>query len=307
MDLDLTCVESFVALAHDLHFGHSAAELHLSRSGLTKRLQKLEAQLGVLLVNRPPGGAVSLTLAGERFAPHANVLLVEAAKARDAARGDSFPDYRLGLPGQLRDHPELIFLPAIAAAVRQKAPGATVHCFGIPYPNVVSALLAGTVDVMWDISTAHHPAIDAIPLREFERIGILSAKHELATTSEVPVEQFAEQPMIFGRGVPQHWMARFYLDDVRPAANATLIAMDGRDSSDVKASLALDTGVTVAPAYVAQSLGPYLKSVKLTGVPLVPSFASRRKDDHRAAVTHLVDALQAVVWTGERIRQPSTS
>ena len=163
------------------------------------------------------------------------------------------------------------------------------------FPEVVSALLVGTVDVMWDVSTADHPAIEAIPLRTFERIGVLSARHPLATRLVVPVEEFAEEPMIFGKNVPQQWMARSYLDDVRPAAHATLVGMDGNNSTDVKGSLALCSGVTVVPAFMAQSIGPHLKSVRLTGVPLVTSFACRRKGDNRLSVVSIVHALQAVV------------
>ena len=85
MELDLTCVESFIALANTLHFGRSAALLHLTPSALTKRINKLEIQLGVLLLNRSPSGVVALTLAGERFAPHAHTLLAEARSARRAA------------------------------------------------------------------------------------------------------------------------------------------------------------------------------------------------------------------------------
>jgi DNA-binding transcriptional LysR family regulator len=295
MELDLACVDSFVAVAAALHFGRAAAQLHLTTSALTKRIQKLETQLGVQLIDRGPAGTVSLTGAGDRFSPHALTLLEEARVARLAARNSPAPtDYRLGLPGQLQDHPELVRLPSIAAAVRRANPSAVIHCYGIPFPFVLRALLDGTIDVMWDVSTTDHPRVESIPLQPFERVGVVSIDHPLAEADEVPVEEFAQLPMLFGRGVPEHWMARFYLGDVRPVERAQLVAINGGNSTDVKANLAIKLGVTTAPVAMAQSLGSLLTTVKLAGVPLVPSFATRKRGDDRESVLGLINALESI-------------
>ena len=295
MELDLVCVDSFVAVAAARHFGRAAAQLHLTTSALTKRIQKLETQLGVQLVDRGPAGTVSLTAAGDRFSPHALALLEEARVARLAARNDpAATEYRLGLPGQLQDHPELVRLPSIAAAIRRVHPGAVIHCYGVPFPFVLTALLDGTIDVMWDVSTADHPQVESIPLQPFERVGVVSVDHPFAEANEISVEEFAEQPMLFGRGVPERWMARFYLGDVRPVERARLVPINGGNSSDVRANLAIKLGVTTAPAAMAQSVGPLLAAVKLVGVPLVPSFATRKRGDDRESVIGLVNALESI-------------
>ena len=268
MELDLTCVDSYLALATLLHFGRAAAALHLSPSALTKRIQRLESQLGVRLVDRSPGGFVSLTDAGERFAPRARALLDDAREARRAAQDAPPPiEYRLGLPGQLQDHPELARLATVAAVIRRETPEAVVHCFGIPFPFVLTALLNGTIDVMWDVSTTNHPLVESLPLAPFERVGIVSIDHPFAEADEIPVVEFAKQPMLFGRGVPDPWMARFYLDDIRPVDRANLVAIDGSNSTEVKSRVASKSGVTVAPAIMARSIGPLLASVRDTTPP----------------------------------------
>jgi DNA-binding transcriptional LysR family regulator len=295
VELDLTSVDSFIAVAATLHFGQAAIRLHITASALTKRIQKLERQLGVRLFERGPTGTASLTPAGRRFSPHADALLQKARAARMAARGAPMPlEYRLGLPGQLHDHPELARLPAVAAKIREEHPFAIIHCYGVPFPFVLAALLNGTVDVMWDVSTTNHPRIESIPLHPFERIGVVSIDHAFAGESEIDVGEFAKQPMLYGRGVPQPWMARFYLDDVRPMAEARLVPTDGVNSTEVKASIGVDHGVTVAPAFMARALGPKLTSVKLIDVPPVASFATRRRSDDRASVLTLIDALESV-------------
>lgn len=295
MDLDLNCVETFIVLARDLHFGQAAQELHLTPSAVSKRIQKLEQELGIRLVNRGPAGFISLTAAGTRFHPHALSLLDIAEAARSAARhAEARTHFRLGMPGHLHDHPERIYLPALAQALRREVPGSTLHCYGVPFPAVVSSLLDGLIDVMWDVSDGNHPEIETMPLRSFDRIGVVQLNHPFADAEEVPVQEFAEQPMIFGVGVPSAWMGRFYLDDIRDVSDANLIAMQGKNSTDVKVALSRTMGVTVAPAFMANDLGPGLTRVKLRGVPPTPSFASRRRNDDRESVLRLIHGLQGL-------------
>jgi DNA-binding transcriptional LysR family regulator len=295
VDLDLTCVETFIVLTEELHFAQAARVLHLTPSALSKRVQRLERQLGVRLVNRGTEGFVSLTAAGTRFTPHARALLQSADDARSAARRPrALLEFRLGMPGQVTDHPERIYLFAVAQALRREVPGAKLRCYGIPFPFVVSALLDKTVDVMWDVSSANHPEIETVPLRSFDRIGVVPIEHPFADAEEVSVQEFAQQPMIYGVGVPSAWMGRFYLDDVRPVSDAQLVAMTGRNSTDVRGVLAMRSGVTVAPAFMVSDVGPGLTTVRLAGVPPTPSFASRRIHDDRESVLRLIHVLQGL-------------
>jgi hypothetical protein len=86
MDLDLMNVHSFVVLIEERHFGRAARRLYVTPSALTKRVQRLERQVGMLLVDRTSGGIAKITPAGERLAQHAPDLLAAAAAAIDAAK-----------------------------------------------------------------------------------------------------------------------------------------------------------------------------------------------------------------------------
>ena len=81
MDLDLSCVASFLVLLREGSYGRAAAVLHLSQSALSKRIQRLERQLGVALVVRDAAGVTGTTPAGARFAEHAPALLAAARAA----------------------------------------------------------------------------------------------------------------------------------------------------------------------------------------------------------------------------------
>ncbi|GII61016.1 hypothetical protein Skr01_11010 [Sphaerisporangium krabiense] len=86
MDLDLGLVADFLVLVQERHYGRAAVRLHLTSSALTKRVRRLERQLGVALVERDPAGVLAVTSAGRRFAAAAVPLIAQAGAARDSAR-----------------------------------------------------------------------------------------------------------------------------------------------------------------------------------------------------------------------------
>ena len=104
-ELDLECVASFLILCEEGHFGRASSRLHLTSSALTKRVQRLEYQIGAQLVERGPSGTSALTSVGWQFLPHAKALLDLARMAKDAARTAAHvpakENVRIGVPGVL--------------------------------------------------------------------------------------------------------------------------------------------------------------------------------------------------------------
>jgi|GEM_PF-3123641 len=63
-----TLVASFLMLIEEENFGRAAARLHITAPTMTKRIQRLEQQLGVNLLERSARGVLGVTGAGRRFA-----------------------------------------------------------------------------------------------------------------------------------------------------------------------------------------------------------------------------------------------
>ncbi|WP_432542590.1 LysR family transcriptional regulator [Kineococcus sp. SYSU DK002] len=86
MDVDTGLLRALVVLADDPHFGRAATRLGLTQQALSKRIRRLEGELGVLLVDRGDRRRIRLTAAGQDALPAAREVLA-AVERLDPARG----------------------------------------------------------------------------------------------------------------------------------------------------------------------------------------------------------------------------
>lgn len=94
MDLDLGCVADFLVLLEEGSYRRAAGRLHLSTSALSRRMKRLEHQVGVPLLVRGPIGTSGATTAGLAFAEGAGPLLQVAHEARASACRRAFGSTR---------------------------------------------------------------------------------------------------------------------------------------------------------------------------------------------------------------------
>ena len=83
--MELRQLRYFVTLAEELHFGRAAAREHIVQSALSQQLQRLERELGVLLLERTTHH-VQLSAAGAVFLIDARQILAHVERAAAAAQ-----------------------------------------------------------------------------------------------------------------------------------------------------------------------------------------------------------------------------
>ncbi|MBF6168909.1 LysR family transcriptional regulator [Streptomyces gardneri] len=209
VDLDLAALRAFVAVVEQEQFGHAAAVLGISQQAVSKRIAKLESQLGAELFDRGHGSSVP-TGAGARLLPYARSLLAGAEEAVRAVRAQVRP-LRVAVLGKraaatelmefyLARHPrcdtEIVISNAITTSREALRSG------------LVDAALAraygGPVTLPGDIVAA--PAY-------LEPLYLLVGKdHPLAGRSTIALREIAGHPVwVPGAATPSEW-ADFYRD-----------------------------------------------------------------------------------------------
>ena len=296
MDLDLSCVTSFLVLLEERHFGRAAQRLHISSSALTKRVQRLERQLGVVLVQRYRAEGVTATEAGRRFAGPARQLIASAHRAHDAARGlpaDPRRQVVLGIPAGPRHFLRQLGLGEVVESMRDGFPGVHVVCRQVGFTDLTSSLLDREIDVLWTATAVrHHGVISACTPITTGRVGLLPPHHDYVALAAIDGETFAELPLLYNPFVPPEWMSLFYLGDIRPRREAQLVSVNPHDSASVIRAAATHKVASVTPQLFGALASPHLTEIPLTGVPDLIFHVAQRRQDRRGAVHGLMDLLQ---------------
>ncbi|URM97456.1 LysR substrate-binding domain-containing protein [Actinomadura madurae] len=297
MKFDLRHLESFVAVAEELHFGRAAARLHLAQPALSQQILRLEAALGVDLLVRERR-RTALSDVGRLFLVEARRTLEQARVAESVAERA-----RRGEVGRLRVgyHPTAssqLFLTALSAFERA-VPDVELSLRELPMGVLGEPLYDDTVDVAF-LSTFGE--IDcgpgALRMRTLSSERFLLAAptgHALSTRDDVALRDVEGETLVMlGRDVCAFWH-----DD--------LLAMCGRGGytpKSVRYAGELGTQLTL----VAAGLGVALvqetsRMVRTDGIDYVPvrdadqpviSAAIWRANDSSPALARFLDLLPEV-------------
>jgi DNA-binding transcriptional LysR family regulator len=183
VELDLGAVRAFVAVAEDRYFGEAASRLEVSQQAISKRIAKLESDLGVTLLSRTRGGAEP-TEDGKEFLKHAWALIGLADQAVERLHGRRRP-LRVDVLGTQLATMELIraFHKDHDVELELVTPGLGAER---------SSLLPESVDAAFArATTVSDPAIRRIPAYLEPAHLLISRRHPLAGRRQVKMAELA--------------------------------------------------------------------------------------------------------------------
>jgi DNA-binding transcriptional LysR family regulator len=199
--IDLRRLRAFVAIAEEGHVTRAAERLGMQQPPLTRLLRGLEAELGVLLMQRLPRG-VRPTDAGRALLDEARIVLARAEGIADVvqrvARGEQ-GRLAVGFTSSAAHHP---FVSTVLREFRETLPDVDIVLDEAGTGELVDALLHERLDAAFVRSAVQGTAgLLADTVLEEPMVVALPRGHAFATGSEAPLSlrRLAGEPFVLYR------------------------------------------------------------------------------------------------------------
>lgn len=162
MIVNLTSLETYLAIVDSGNLVRAAERLHVSQSTVTTRLQALERDIGAQLVTRQKSG-VELTEAGRRFRHHAEVMIELWGQAtQDVALPDS-----IEVVASIGCHPDLWHGPGreLFDAIGAEHPNAALTVLPGDQTEIERLLRGGLIDIAltYEVAVQQNQTVRSLP------------------------------------------------------------------------------------------------------------------------------------------------
>ncbi len=191
--VDVESLRYLLTLAEELHFGRSARRHYLDPGHFSRRVQRLERDVGARLVDRT-SRRVALTPAGERVVAHARAVLAALDRLPEVATGREADDgvLRVGVLGfGAADR-----WPLLRDAVTAATPGVCLLFEDLDMDDQYDAVRRGDLDVGL---VQHLGGVDGLDFRIVLRtpsVVVVPAASPLADADRLTRADVADQPWL---------------------------------------------------------------------------------------------------------------
>lgn len=190
--MDVRSLKFFIEVAREGNIGRAAAGLHLSSRTVTRQIQTLEEDMGVVLFSRSSAG-VELTPAGETLLRHAHQIIASMDMAADHVRGIGQGRLNVGAYGTALFN----IIPEIQQAFNRKYPGIEIVLHTMPLQQQLEALRQGRILIAFDRFITAAPDLQVELVAEEPHAVALPRGHQLANNrTAIHLSDFRGQPII---------------------------------------------------------------------------------------------------------------
>jgi LysR family cys regulon transcriptional activator len=229
-----------------LNLTQAAKRLFTSQPGVSKQIRELENELGVEIFVRRGKRLVALTEPGRMAVQIIEELLQQTENLKQIAR--EFQDKAAGTLAIATTHTQARYaLPTVVRQFKRRYP--KVHLTlkqGNP-PQLAEMVLAGEADVA--IATEaldHYPKLLALPGYQWNHCVVVPAKHPLAKSERVTLEELAQYPIIT---YDPAFAGRTHIDEAFAARGLKPdIVLSAIDADVIKTYVELEMGIGIVAA-----------------------------------------------------------
>lgn len=195
MKIDTLGVQAFIAVATRLNFRRAAAELHITQTALSRRLQTLEAYLGVRLIERTTR-SVALTRTGADFLPRAQRLLMELETSLTDIR-ETGKAMRGSVTIACAPSIGVRYLPRVIQQYSMAYPENRITIHDHSSFGVAEAVLRREAEFGINVTGSHDAGLASLPLARDRFVLICRDDHPLAARKKVSWLQLQPHLLIF--------------------------------------------------------------------------------------------------------------
>ena len=260
--MDLRQLAAVAAVAEHGSFSAAARALHTVQSNVSTHVARIEAELGVTLIDRATGlpteQGEAVVARARRIHAELDALEFDVASLADEVRGS----VRVGVIGTTGRW----LLPPLLEAMAVQHPGIHVVAIDATTTSLLPQVASGTLDLAVVNLPVDEAELTVEPLFDEDRILIAPADHPLAAQDRAGIAELAEHPLLLE---PVGTGFRDLLDQEAARAGVTLQAKAEVDGMRLLASLAITGfGAAVVPATALPfTTSDEWKQVPLDGIP----------------------------------------
>ncbi|MCS0634096.1 LysR substrate-binding domain-containing protein [Streptomyces sp. LP05-1] len=193
--MELRQLEYFVAVAEERNFTRAAERVHISQSGVSAQIRRLERELGAELFDRS-ARTVTLTVAGKAALEHARAALA-AAGAVGQAVGEVTELIRGRLAVGMVIGCTVTPLFDALAAFHRAHPGVEISLLEENSGRLVEGVRAGAVDMALIGAAAATPdGLEALTIVSERLVAAVPAGHPLARRRRVALRDLVAHPLV---------------------------------------------------------------------------------------------------------------
>jgi DNA-binding transcriptional LysR family regulator len=276
--LELRQLRYFVAVARERNFTRAAEKLHIAQPPLSRQIQQLEDELGVVLIERG-SRPVRLTDAGRLWYEQAVQVLerIEEMKAMTRRLNEAErPHFSIGfvastLYGRL---------PEVIRRYRAVRPRVELTLLELTSLEQIAALKEGRIDVGFGRIPFDDPAVERLLLRNEKLCAALPSAHPLLARESLRLNNLADEPLVVYPKVPRPSYADQVLALYRERGLKPPAVHEVKELQTALGLVAAETGVCIVPASVARLRRDNVEYRQLDEEKAIsPIIMSTRKND----------------------------
>jgi DNA-binding transcriptional LysR family regulator len=192
--MELRQLEYFVAVAEEANFTRAAERVHISQSGISAQVRRLEQQLGAELIDRSARTA-TLTPAGSAALEHARAVIAAASAVQQAVDE---------VTGLLRGRLVVAMVTACTvrplfdalSAFHSTHPGVELSLLEDASDRLIERVRSGEADLALTGVAAMPAGLEGFPVISERLVAAVPADHPLARRKRVTLADIAAHPVI---------------------------------------------------------------------------------------------------------------